>query len=88
MRIKVHEYINPNYPNEVYTITKSAEQREALACFISDDKIWRSNIATERGTKPHMLRWMPIAGVGTDVDICDLTGTNCMCDEWELVSYE
>lgn len=84
MKIKVHEYINPNYPNEVYTITNTSEQREALACFITDEKIWRSNIASE----PHMLRWMPVAGVGTDVDICEITGMNCMCDEWELVSYE
>ena len=88
MKIKVHEYINPNYPSEVYTITNTSEQREALACFISDDKTWRSNIATERGTEPHMLRWMPVAGTGTDVDVCDVTGMNCMCDEWELVSYE
>jgi len=88
MRIKVHEYINPNYPSEVFAITRTSEQREALACFISDDKTWRSNIASERGTEPHMLRWMPVAGVGTDLDICDVTGVNSMCDEWELVSYE
>lgn len=83
MKIKVHEYINPNYPNEAYTMTNTSEQREALACFISDEKTWRSNIASELDTEPHMLRWVPRA-VGVAFEVCEVTGMNCMCDEWEL----
>jgi hypothetical protein len=88
MKIKCHEYINPNYPYDAHARIRTSEQFNALRCFLTDEKVWRNNIARERGTEPDMLRWMPVAGTGTDVDICEITGMNCMCDEWELVSYE
>lgn len=83
MKIKVQEHINPNYPSEVFAITNTSEQREALACFITDEKTWRNNIARELDTEPHMLRWVPVA-VGIAFEVCEVTGMNCMCDEWEL----
>lgn len=83
MRIKVHEYINPNrifkwYHNATY------EQKQFIYEFVDNEKLWCESLAREHDTKPWVFKWSPVAGVGTDIDVCEVTGMNCMCDEWEL----
>lgn len=84
MRIKAHEMINPNNLAECYDSATTADEREAIACFSSDECVWRVNIARTNGADPEKLRWHPVPNTGTDVYVCEITGINAMCDTWEL----
>ena len=86
MRIKCHELLNPNDRHGLVDQSESdnREIQDAISVFILDEKIWRLNIAKELNTTPNKLRWHPVPNTGTDIDICDITGVNSMCDTWEL----
>lgn len=83
MRIKVHEDINPNRIFQWYW-NATHEQKQPIYEFINNEKLWCESLAREHNTEPCMFKWSPVAGVGTDIDVCEVTGMNCMCDEWEL----
>lgn len=83
MRIKVHEHINPNRIFEWY-YNATFEQKQFIYEFVDNEKLWCEALAREHDTKPWMFKWSPVVGVGTDIDVCEVTGMNCMCDEWEL----
>jgi len=84
MKIKAHELINPNNLVECYDSATTVEERDAIVLFSSDECVWRGNIARINGEHPDSLRWHPVPNTGTDIDICDITGVNSMCDTWEL----
>ena len=86
MQIKAHELLNPNDRHGLVdqSDSDSREIQDSISVFLIDEKIWRINIAKELNTLPRNLKWHPVPNTGTEIDVCEITGMQCMCNTWEL----
>lgn len=81
--IKVHQDIDPNSISEVFGKCVEIQNRDAYACFIVDQWIWRKNISENLDTLPHLLSWHLVVDE-TELGECEITGLNCEVKTWEL----